>query len=170
MTAQAFQEVPKRHALAVAFGLIPALAAWALFLVDTTLQVAGTSLFAAAPNFHDRLHIYGIIALSQGFLLSSMILASILVFIIERRFWLASAWSLAASVLSMLGLIHAYTLSKTAVEPRFGIAAAPAFGAAYAATAGVMALLGWMTRDQTLAQRPQRDGGHRAVDSVDYDD
>ena len=80
-----------------------------------------------------------------------MILAAILVFVIERRFWLAAGWSLAASVLSMIGLIHAYTLSPAGVESKFGFAAAPAFGAAYAATAVMMIVLGRITRGQTNA-------------------
>ncbi|HWE02485.1 MAG TPA: hypothetical protein VG326_08735 [Tepidisphaeraceae bacterium] len=145
MTAQAFQEVPKSHALAVAFGLIPALASWALYLVETSLRAAGTTLYAAAPNFAGSLFIDGIIALSQGFLLSSMILASILVFVIERKFLLAAFWALAASALSMLGLIHAYALDPAGVTNQFGLAAAPVFGAAYAATAVVFITLGWIT-------------------------
>lgn len=48
ITAQSFQETPKKHALAVAVGLIPSLAAWALLLIETTLQKAGTSLYAVA--------------------------------------------------------------------------------------------------------------------------
>src|SRR5262249_27226835 len=131
MTAQAFQEVPRSHALAVAFGLLPALAAWALFLIDTTLAVAGASLEKLLPKFGDRLYMDGIIALSQGFLLSSMILASILVFVIERKFFVAAAWALAAAALSMIGLIHAYKFGPIGIEPKFGLAAAPAFGAAY---------------------------------------
>jgi len=146
MTAQAFQEAPKSHALAVAFGLIPALASWALFLVDTSLRVAGTTLYDAAPRFGSNLFIHGIISLSQGFLLSSMILASILVHVIERKFLLAACWALAASALSMIGLIHAYTLGSSGVANKFGYAAAPAFGAAYAATAVVFLALGWITR------------------------
>lgn len=51
ITAQAFQETPKSHALAVALGLIPSLAAWALVVVETTARKAGSSLFAVAPLF-----------------------------------------------------------------------------------------------------------------------
>ena len=69
ITAQSFQETPKKHALAVAIGLIPSLAAWALLLIDTTLQKAGTSLHDVAPKFGGDLFIYGIIALNQGFIL-----------------------------------------------------------------------------------------------------
>ncbi len=45
ITAQAFQEVPKKHSVAVALGLMPALAAWALLLIETTLRKTGASLY-----------------------------------------------------------------------------------------------------------------------------
>jgi len=64
ITAQAFQEVPKPHALAVGLGLVPALAAWALVLIETTLRVTGSSLLAAAPQFKGELYLHGVIALS----------------------------------------------------------------------------------------------------------
>jgi AGZA family xanthine/uracil permease-like MFS transporter len=152
MTAQAFQEVPKRHALAVAFGLIPALASWALYLIETSLRVAGTSLYEAAPHFGSDLYIYGVTALSQGFLLSSMIL----VFMIEQRFVTAAAWALAASALSMFGLIHAYTLGPAGVGNRFGFAAAPLFGAAYFATAVMLLALHLITRGDRNDPPPVR--------------
>jgi adenine/guanine/hypoxanthine permease len=135
ISAQAFQEVPRAHALAVAFGLIPSLAAWALLLVETSLRAAGSSLYAAAPKFGAELWIHGVIALSQGFLLTSMVLSAMLVFVIERRFLRAAAWTGVASAMSMAGLIHAYDLTPSGVQNRFGFAAAPGFGAAYAAGA-----------------------------------
>jgi AGZA family xanthine/uracil permease-like MFS transporter len=131
MTAQAFQEVPKRHALAVAVGLIPSLAAWTLLVVETSLQKAGTGLFAVAPKFGNALFIHGVLALNQGFLLSSMIFASVVVFLIERDFLKAVWWTLAAALLSMLGWIHAYELIPQGVQNKFGWAAAPPFAAAY---------------------------------------
>ncbi len=141
ITAQAFQEVPRAHAIAVVLGLIPSLAAWALVLIQTTLRIAGTGLFAVAPKFGAEMYIGGIIALSQGFLLTSMILAALLVFVIERRFLRAAGWALAAAVLSMIGLIHAYQLTPAGVENRFGFAAAPGFGVMYALAAmGLVAL------------------------------
>jgi adenine/guanine/hypoxanthine permease len=137
MTAQAFQEVPKRHALAVAFGLIPSLAAWSLWLVETSLRKAGTSLFEIAPKFGVDLYIHGIIALNQGFLISSMILASFFVFVMEREFLKAAYWMLAAALLSFIGLIHAYHLMPMGVQNHFGFAAAPGFALSY----GIVALI-----------------------------
>jgi len=141
MTAQAFQEVPREHALAVALGLIPSLAAWVLVQMETALRATGSSLYEAAPRLGSDFALGGIIALSQGFLPTSMILAAILVFAIERRFLRAAAWASAASLLSMVGLMHAYELTPLGVRNRFGFAAAPAFGAMYALTAAFLAAL-----------------------------
>jgi len=146
ITAQAFQEIPKKHALAVALGLIPSLAAWSLFLVETSLRVGGSSLAAAAPKFGSELFIYGIIALNQGFILSAMVLSAILVYIIERKFISAAGWTLAAGVLSALGLIHAYELTETGIQNKFGIWAAPKFAIAYFGAALVLLALHFLNR------------------------
>jgi AGZA family xanthine/uracil permease-like MFS transporter len=138
MTAQAYQEVPKAHALAVSLGLIPALAAWALVLVETSLRVAGTTLAASVAKFGNQLYIDGVIALSQGFLLSSMVLASIMVYLLEQNFGRAALWTLGAAVLSQIGLIHAYEMGEVGVINSFGIWQAPAFTLAYFAAALVM--------------------------------
>ena len=138
MTAQAFQEVSKAHALAVAFGLIPALANWALQLIDTSLRKTGTSLFEMAPKFGTDLYIHGVIALSQGFLLSAMVLAAVVVFIIERQFLRAAAWTLVAAVLSFFGVIHAYELTPAGVQNSFGLAAAPDFALMYGLSAALL--------------------------------
>jgi adenine/guanine/hypoxanthine permease len=141
ITAQAFQEIPKSHSLAVAFGLLPALASWALMLIETTLRIAGSSLSAALPRFGNDIYIAGVISLSQGFLISSMVLAAMLVHVIERQFLKASLWMLAAAALSMIGVMHAYDLTATGVRNKFGLAAAPSFGAMYAVAALVLLAL-----------------------------
>lgn len=141
ITAQAFQEVPRAHMIAVALGLVPSFAAWALVLIDVAVRAGGSSLFQAAPAFGASLYIDGVIALSQGFLLTSIILAAMLVFIVERRFLHAACWAMSAAALSMLGLIHAYALTPAGVENRLGLAAAPGFAAAYVMSAGFLLLL-----------------------------
>jgi len=129
--AQSFQETPREHALAVGFGLIPSLAAWALLLVDTSLRVAGTSLFESIGQFGNQLYVSGMISLSQGFLLTSMILASVMVGLIRRDFRMAAVWLAIASFCSFVGLIHAYELTGKGVENSFALPAAPKFSAAY---------------------------------------
>ena len=152
ITAQAFQETPKKHALAVAIGFIPSLAAWGLILVETSLRKAGTSLFATADKFGQDLYIHGMIALNQGFILISMILAAVLAFIIDRNFLKAGLWSAAAAVLSAVGLIHAYALTPAGIQFKFGWLAAPEFTAGYALTALALVGLHFWLRQQAPPQ------------------
>jgi AGZA family xanthine/uracil permease-like MFS transporter len=146
ITAQAFQEVPKRHALAVGFGLVPALAAWALLLMETSLRVAGSSLFEAAPKYGSDLYVHGVIALSQGFVLSSMVLSALLVHVIDGQFRRAAWWATVAMVLSLAGLIHAYELTPAGVQNVFGFAAAPDFAGVYGLGAIVLMAMHRMQR------------------------
>jgi AGZA family xanthine/uracil permease-like MFS transporter len=135
MVAQAFQEVPKSHCIAVAFGLLPMLASWGLQLVDLALRKGGSSLLQAAPKFGEELAIYGLIALSQGALLVSMLWAAAIAYILDRRFLHAAGWLLAGAVLSSFGVIHAYDLSAAGIVNKLGIFVAPGFAVSYAAAA-----------------------------------
>jgi AGZA family xanthine/uracil permease-like MFS transporter len=131
ITAQAFQEVPRKHSAAVALGLMPALAAWALLLIETALRKAGATLYDVAPKFGGDLYIYGIISLSQGFMITCMILSAMMVFVVEREFLKAAIWTASAAVLSFFGIIHAYVLTPTGVQNSFGIGAAREYAIAY---------------------------------------
>ena len=132
IVAQSFQETPKEHAPAVALGIVPALAAWGLLMVETGVRAAGKSLFdvGLAP-FAQSLAIHGMIALERGFIFSSMILAAIGVALIEREFLKAGVWSLAAAFFSAVGIIHAFDLTPGGITSRFGLLAAPEFFLGY---------------------------------------
>ena len=141
ITAQAFEAVPKKHLVAVALGLIPALAAWGLLLVETTLRKSGASLYEVGPKFGGDLYIDGVIALSQGFMLTCMILAAMLVFVIERRFLPAALWTATAALLAFFGLIHAYELTPLGIQNKIGVNAAGPYALAYLGTAGILLAL-----------------------------
>jgi AGZA family xanthine/uracil permease-like MFS transporter len=138
MVAQAFTEVPKSHAIAVAFGLVPMLASWAVGLVDVALRKGGSSFLQGAPLFGDELPIYGLIALSQGALLVSMIWTAAIALMLDRRFLPAAGWFLAAAGLSCLGLIHAFRITDKGIETVIGLHAAPAFAISYLAGAAFL--------------------------------
>ena len=142
--AQAFEEVPANHAVAVAMGLIPMLAQWATSLVDTVLGKAGSSLMAVMPQFvaasGTELALGGLIALGQGGLLTSMLWAAAMALAVQRKFVQAAAWMGAAAVLAAFGVIHAYWLTPAGVMGRIGWWVAPEFALAYAA--GALFLLG----------------------------
>jgi AGZA family xanthine/uracil permease-like MFS transporter len=139
MVGQAFSEVTPAHCVAVAFGLIPMLAAWALGLIELALRKAGSSLYLVAPTFGSELPIGGVIALSQGAILVSMLWAAVLAFVFDRRFLQAALWMAGAACLSFFGLIHAYTLTPGGVENKLGFFAAPAYTLSYAAAAAFLA-------------------------------
>jgi adenine/guanine/hypoxanthine permease len=143
ITAQAFQASPPSHALAVAVGLIPSLASWLLVQIETTLRVAGTSLAATVDKFAPNLYLHGVVALSQGFLLTSLLYAGIVAFVFDRKFKRAAAWMLAASLLSALGFIHAYKITEFGVENQFAwFTAAPGFAITYAVGSALLWLAG----------------------------
>jgi adenine/guanine/hypoxanthine permease len=132
IVAQSFQETPKDHAPAVALGIVPALAAWGLLMIETGLRAAGQSLYVVGLEpFGQTPAMHGVISLQQGFIFTSMILAAIGVALIERRFSAASLWSLAGALFSALGIIHAYELTPGGVANRFGLLAAPEFFLGY---------------------------------------
>ena len=144
ITAQAFQETPRSHAVAVAIGLIPSLAAWGCLLIETALRAVGSSMEAAAPRFGSELYIHGLLALSQGFMITSMALAAIVAFSIDRRFSAAAVVCFLCAGFSLFGLIHAYSLSPSGILPRLGWMASPGFAAAYAGVGVALLLLGWV--------------------------
>jgi AGZA family xanthine/uracil permease-like MFS transporter len=127
--------------VAVALGLMPSLAAWGLLLIETTLRKAGATLMDVAPKFGGDLYIYGIISLSQGFMISCMILSAMMVYVVEREFLKAAIWTGAAALLSFFGIIHAYTLTPTGVQNRFAFGAATNFAIAYLLAALILVAL-----------------------------
>ncbi|DBA04860.1 TPA: hypothetical protein N0F65_004497 [Lagenidium giganteum] len=132
ITANSFNRTPTsntNHGAAVALGMVPALAAWAFQLVQNAmsatwaasgstqklpLAVVLSTLTAAGVNPE------GMITLSQGYLLTSIFLASMMVNIIEREFLRASAWMAVASALSMVGAVHSFTVDEDTVRGSYG--------------------------------------------------
>jgi AGZA family xanthine/uracil permease-like MFS transporter len=117
ITAQAFQATPRSHAPAVAIGLFPAIAAWGLLIVTQSLNAAGVALgdrdlaarvlengtaFATAG-----LRLDGLIAISQGFMVTSMVWAAISAHLIERQFNRAANWACVGAVAAFFGFVHA---------------------------------------------------------------
>ncbi len=148
ITAQAFKEVPRKHSVAVALGLMPALASWALLLIETTLRKAGSSLYDVAPKFGGDLYIFGIISLSQGFMLTCMILSAMMVFVVEGEFVKAALWTATAAVLSFFGVIHAYVLTPAGVQNRFGFGADKAFALSYLISSVLLVVLHYYSRGE----------------------
>jgi AGZA family xanthine/uracil permease-like MFS transporter len=114
ITAQAFQEVPKAHAPAVAIGFIPSLAAWGVLLIQTTLgKVApGYTFEQAAVNFSPEIFFTGMLSLAQGFILISILFSAIVAKVIDRDWRAAAVWCLVGSAASACGIIHGYVFTS----------------------------------------------------------
>ena len=102
ITAQAFQATDMRHAPAVAVGLFPAIAAWGLLIMTQSLNAAGVAqglpnlaadtLANPAAFLAVGLQLDGLVAISQGFMLTCMVWAAISSHLIEGEFHRAAAW------------------------------------------------------------------------------
>jgi len=155
MVAQAFQATPRKHAPAVAVGLLPGIAAWGTLMLKTGLRAAGMgtaerpfseSLVGALGRADVAAH--GAFALEQGFLLTSMVWAALTVEIIERRFGRAALWALAGAALSLLGLVHSYAFSPADTVQALAFGKAWPFAVAYVLLAGLLALGRKFGRDE----------------------
>lgn len=134
ITAQAFEVAEPRHYAAVAFALVPHLAAWGTGILDTLAAAAGTSVQAIGPEAIQRagLSYTGLRTLGQGSLVTSMLLCAMTIALVDRKLRQAAGWAAAAAALSWLGLMHADRIG-------WGEARAAALG--YALMAGVFLAL-----------------------------
>lgn len=107
--SQAFQETPHRHAPAVVLALIPQIAAWGKNAIDGALHAAGTdaAVLGSAKLATQGILYDGLAVLGDGATLAGIIIGSVTVFIIERQFEKAAAFSLAGAIMTFLGLMHA---------------------------------------------------------------
>ena len=107
--AQAFQEVPKAHAVAVVFAIIPNIAAWASGLMTNAVLAAGsTPAQVGAEGFAGAGLVYeGTVLLGGGAILAGLVLGAIVAFIIDKRFVAAAVYCFIGAALGFIGLIHA---------------------------------------------------------------
>ena len=102
-------------------------------------------------------YLHGLNILERGYIFTCMILAAISAFLIDRRFKHAAGWSIAAAVLTLLGLMHAYQLTGNQVDYLLAFTS-PAPGAfayhayplvvGYLLMAGVFLIMARLTRDE----------------------
>jgi AGZA family xanthine/uracil permease-like MFS transporter len=106
--SQAFQETPKSHAPAIVLALTPHLAAWGKLLIDNSLGAAGTNAHAVGLDKLGQVGVLyqGLSVLGGGSILGGLILGAIGVFIIDREFGKAAAFSAAGAALTFFGFMH----------------------------------------------------------------
>ena len=110
ITAQSFHATPQRHYPAVALACVPALAQLALIFIDNIFgdsAVRGAGLTpdaVASPLLKGDLHTVRILA--NGFIITSLLWASGLAAMIDRRLWRAAAFFAVAAIFTLFGIMH----------------------------------------------------------------
>ena len=117
MVVQSSTDVPRRHGAAVAIALIPhiadvlytyvrdALGSFGIFLEDTLTMNSSDKVSQTMLNNGVSWH--GVAAMRQGAILTSILWATVVVFIIDRRLDKAGYALIIASILSFFGFMHA---------------------------------------------------------------
>ena len=162
MTSQAFQTTPRSHAPAVALGLIPALAAWGTVVVSQTVGAVGAAMSdgSIAHRAFENLDVFvssglqlpGLVALSQGFMLSSVVWAATAVCLVERRLGQAAAWMGVGTVMAFFGFIHVGEISVEGVLYSLGFATGAKWAAGYALTAVFFMIVSHVNRKRSSSQ------------------
>ena len=153
---QSVTATPRHHIPAVVVGLMPGIAGWAAGIAQNGMLAAGMgnpdrpfSEEVITTFQNNGTYISGAFALEQGLVFSSMILATIVVYIVEREFGKAAIWSLVAAVLAWVGLIHSYqwTVADTVIELGWGAGAQ--WATAYLLVTIVLLYAKWQTPQST---------------------
>ena len=109
ISSQSFHATPARHYPALAFACLPALASLAMIFADQVLDATGQSIISltkdpAAVVAAGKLQTLRV--LSSGFVITSLLWASTLAMLIDRRYAAAAGFLLSAGVCSLFGIIH----------------------------------------------------------------
>jgi adenine/guanine/hypoxanthine permease len=131
--SQAFGAVPKAHYAAVVLAAIPSLAQWGSGMVHDALLAAGTSVDKVGVDAlaNGGVLYGGLATLGSGSVLVGMILGSICVFLIDRKFIHAAIACTVGGVLTLVGLIHAdkvHVFSNPKIALGYGLAAVTCLG------------------------------------------
>jgi AGZA family xanthine/uracil permease-like MFS transporter len=139
ITAQAFVASPPRHAPAVAFSFIPAVAALVLIQINGLLAAVGKS---AVDLSGDGQAAYAtLLVVGNGFVLTALAWGSALVAIIDRRPGVAAAILGIAGLATLCGLIHSPLPTGAVFWPWSIPPAALKLAAAYGAASALLLLL-----------------------------
>ncbi|MEE4023289.1 regulator [Gordonia sp. PKS22-38] len=114
--AQAFQAVPRIHAIAVVAAILPNLAEWGRGMIDNALSAAGTTAeeVGAEALGNAGLVYEGLKTLGEGAVLVGLVLGTIVTFILDKKFHFAAIACGVGAVMSFVGLIHAPEVSWAA--------------------------------------------------------
>lgn len=106
---QAFSTAKSKHIPAMILGLLPFIASFVTLQVDNALTAAGTSAGEVGLSLLKDNGVYyeGWNTLGASDILVSMMLISIVIYLVERNFKTAAVYALITAALSYFGFIHA---------------------------------------------------------------
>ncbi|MFQ6537112.1 MULTISPECIES: NCS2 family permease [Aphanothece] len=165
MAAQAFQATPRHHAPAVVLGMLPGLAGWGALMLKAGLRAAGagTQALPFGPALLpplERADVWasGVFALEQGLIITAMLLAALLVYVIEQRFLAAALCAAVAALAAWFGIIHAWRFDQADTVLSLGWGAGSPWAAGYGAMALVLLLTALWQRRRGIGRRPPDQG------------
>lgn len=149
ITAQSFAATPRRHYPAVALACVPAMAYLVMLFADNIAGQLNQSLAALHPPLNVQLQTMR--TLSAGFIVTSLLWASMLAALIDRRLRLAAVYLLVAAVCSLFGVIHSPLPGSPLLVPwdlpelpEAAVGQSPlSWGAAYALSAALLWVWSW---------------------------
>lgn len=141
VTANTFRELDGKYTNVVLLSLIPILFQYIQTLISSAVQAAGSTVaeISAAKFAEFSVPIGGIQYLGNGAFLSSLLIAGLLAYVIDKRYFSAAAFGGILAVCSFIGMIHA---ESVALFPPVGVT----FGVIYLAVTAFLALKGVLFR------------------------
>ncbi len=159
ITAQSFHATPRRHLAAVALACLPALAYLVMIFADGIMGRAGLTIDELGAPLAAQVQTMRV--LSGGFIVTSVIWASMLAALIDRQLKVAAAYCAVAALASLFGVIHSPAAGSPLVAPwnlpelpQVAAGQTPVYLAAGYATVAAMLLVWSVT---LAAKRPERD-------------
>ena len=141
ITAQAFLATPRHHAPAVAVAFIPAVAALVLIQGNALLGAVGKT--AADLAGEARANWTALLALGNGFVVTALLWAASLAWIIDSHLGRAAAALAIASLATLFGVIHSPLPNGAMFWPWAPPSSLPpTLAAAYGTAAAILLLLG----------------------------
>lgn len=144
MVGQTFMDIPRRHVAAAVIALIPQVADFVFAQINGALQAVG--VFEVTPEVENALISSGVLweglpALKYGSILTSMLWAAMLAFIIDRQLIRAAVVAAGSGVLSFFGFMHA---------PTIGINMAPGIMIGYFAMAVIFIAYHYLSKTKLI--------------------
>ena len=152
VTASTFQELDKKYTNVVLLSLVPILFQYIQTLVSSTAQAAGTTVadIGAAKFAEFSVQIQGIQWLGNGAFLSSLLLAGLLAYVIDKKYFHSAFFGIALAFCSFVGMIHA---DSVALFPPVGVT----FGVIYLIVAALLIVKGFLFRNAPVQRDPAPD-------------